>query len=110
MGFQPGNRQSEVTNEGEEVLVIPVAITDTFSDLDFVVEALQLAGADGENRVRDKAVQARPFQLGELHKGRNTAGLRCVEPALPALVGGKRVSQFEERTKLLLHRIADRKV
>ena len=100
MGFQPGNRQSEVTNEGEEVLVIPVAVTDTFSDLDFVVEALQLAGADGENRVRDKAVQARPFQLGELHKGRNTAGLRCVEPVLPARKGSDRIRQLEEFANL----------
>ena len=40
VGFEPSERQSEVTDEGEEVLVIPVAIADTLGDLDLVVEAL----------------------------------------------------------------------
>ena len=40
VGFEPSERQSKVTDEGEEVLVIPVAIADTLGDLDLVVEAL----------------------------------------------------------------------
>ena len=110
MGFEPSERQSEIADEGEEVLVIPVAITDTLGNLDLVVETLQLAGADRENSVRDKSVQARPFQLGELHKGRNAAGLRCIEPAFPTRKGSDRIRKFEEFAKLFLHRIADRKV
>ena len=57
-----------------------------------------------------KAVQTRSFQPCELHQCRDAAGFGGVEPALPALIGGKRIPKLEERTKLLLHRIADRKV
>ena len=99
MGFKPSDRQSEVTNESEEVLVIPVAVADTLGDLDFVVKALQLTGADGEDSVGDKPVQARSFQLRELHQGGDAAGFRRVKPALPAFVGCERIPKLKERAK-----------
>ena len=110
VGFEPGNRQGEIADESKEIPVIPVAVANTFGDLDLVVEALQLAGADRENSVRDKPVQARPFQFSELHKGRNVAGLSSIEPAFPARKGSDRIRKFEKFAKLFLHRIADRKV
>ena len=57
MGFYPSNRQGEIANEGKEILIVPIAIANSLGDLDFVVETLQLAGADRENSMGSKAVQ-----------------------------------------------------
>ena len=57
VGFKPSKRQSKIANEGKEILIVSIAVTDTFSDLDFVVEALQFACADRKNGMSGKAVQ-----------------------------------------------------
>lgn len=36
------------SNDEEEVIIIPIAVANPLSDFDFVVEALELAGADRE--------------------------------------------------------------
>ena len=108
--MKPSSRQSEIANEGEEILIVPIAVADTLGDLDFVVEAFQLARADRENGMGGEALQTRFFQLSELHEGRDAAGFGGVKPALPAFTGRERITKLEERAKLLLHRIADRKV
>ena len=35
-----------IANQGEEKVVVTVTVADLFSDLDLVVEAFELAGAD----------------------------------------------------------------
>ena len=110
VGFKPSNREGEKANEGEEILIVPIAIANSLGDLDFVVEAFQLAGADRENSVGGKSNQTRSFQFSELHEGRDATCFGRVEPTLPALIGGERIPKLEERTKLLFHCIADRKV
>ena len=57
VGFKPSNREGEKANEGEEILIVPIAIANSLGDLDFVVETLQLAGADWENSMGGKTVQ-----------------------------------------------------
>jgi hypothetical protein len=49
VGFKPSKRQSKIANEGKEILIVSIAVADTLSHLDFVVEALQLARADREH-------------------------------------------------------------
>ena len=110
MGFKPSKRQSKIANEGKEILIVSIAISNTLGDLDFVIESLQLARADRKNSMGSKAVQTRSFQFREFHQGRDAAGFGSVEPAFPALIGSKRIPKLEGRAKLLLHRIADRKV
>ena len=94
VGFKPSKRQSKITNKGKEILIVSIAKSDTLGDLDFVVEALQLAGADWEHGMGGKAIQARSFQLCELHEGRDAAGFGCIKPALPALIGSERISSL----------------
>ena len=110
MGFKPSNREGEIANKGKEILIVSIAISDTLGDLDFVIESLQLARTDRKNSMGSKAVQARSFQFREFHQDRDAAGFGSVEPALPALIGSERIPKLEECAKLLLHRIADRKV
>ena len=57
VGFKPSKRQSKIANEGKEILIVSIAVADTLSHLDFVVEALQFACADRENSMGSKAVQ-----------------------------------------------------
>ena len=56
-------RKSEIANQGEEIGIVPITVADALGDLDFVVEALQLARADREKCMCNKAVQAWPFQF-----------------------------------------------
>ena len=39
-------RNRKIANQGEEKVVVTVTVADSFSDLDLVVEAFELAGAD----------------------------------------------------------------
>ena len=43
MGWGTDRRNRKIANQGKEVIV---TVADSFSDLDLVVEALELAGAD----------------------------------------------------------------
>ena len=45
MGWGTDRRNRKIANQGKEVIVT-VTVADSFSDLDLVVEALELAGAD----------------------------------------------------------------
>ena len=45
-GMVNGRRNRKIANQGEEKVVVTVTVADSFSDLDLVVEALELAGAD----------------------------------------------------------------
>ena len=57
VGFKPSKRQSKIANEGKEILIVSIAVADTLSHLDFVVEALQFACADRKNGMSGKTVQ-----------------------------------------------------
>ena len=46
MGWGTDRRNSKIANQGKEEVIIMVSIADLFSDLDLVVEAFELAGAD----------------------------------------------------------------
>ena len=45
MGWGTDRRNRKIANQGKEVIVT-VTVAASFSDLDLVVEALELAGAD----------------------------------------------------------------
>ena len=45
LGWRTDRRNRKIANQGKEVIVT-VTVADSFSDLDLVVEALELAGAD----------------------------------------------------------------
>lgn len=45
MGWGTDRRNRKIANQSKEVIVT-VTVADSFSDLDLVVEALELAGAD----------------------------------------------------------------
>ena len=45
VGWGTDRRNRKIANQGKEVIVT-VTVADSFSDLDLVVEALELAGAD----------------------------------------------------------------
>ena len=45
MGWGTDRRNRKIANQGQEVIVT-VTVADSSSDLDLVVEALELAGAD----------------------------------------------------------------
>lgn len=45
MGWRTDRRNRMIANQGEEKVVVTVTVADSFSDLDLVVEAFELAGA-----------------------------------------------------------------
>ena len=46
-GMVNGDRRNrKIANQGKEEVIITVTVADSFSDLDLVVEAFELAGAD----------------------------------------------------------------
>ena len=45
VGLRTDRRNRKIANQGKEV-IITVTVADSFSDLDRVVEAFELAGAD----------------------------------------------------------------
>lgn len=46
MGWRTDRRNRKIANQGEEKVVVTVTVVVSFSDLDLVVEAFELAGAD----------------------------------------------------------------
>ena len=46
VGWRTDRRNRKIANQGEEKVVVTVTVADSFSDLDLVVEAFELAGAD----------------------------------------------------------------
>ena len=46
VGWRTDRRNRKIANQGKEKVIITVTLADSFSDLDFVVEAFELAGAD----------------------------------------------------------------
>ena len=46
MGWRTDRRNRKIANQGKEEVVVTVTVADSFSDLDLVVEAFELAGAD----------------------------------------------------------------
>ena len=46
MGWRTDRRNRKIANPGKKEVIITVTVADSFSDLDLVVEAFELAGAD----------------------------------------------------------------
>ena len=46
VGWGTDRRNRKIANQGKEEVIITVTVADSFSDLDRVVEAFELAGAD----------------------------------------------------------------
>ena len=46
VGWGTDIRNRKIANQGKEEVIITVTVADSFSDLDLVVEAFELAGAD----------------------------------------------------------------
>ena len=46
VGWGTDRRNRKIANQGKEEVIITVTVADSFSDLDLVVEAFELAGAD----------------------------------------------------------------
>ena len=65
-------------------MVITVAISQTFGNLDLVVKALDLSGRNGIGGMSNQAIYPFFFQFSESDKGRDPAFLGSREPFLPA--------------------------
>ena len=46
VGWGTDRRNRKIANQGKKEVIITVTVVDSFSDLDLVVEAFELAGAD----------------------------------------------------------------
>lgn len=46
VGWRTDRRNRKIANQGKKEVIITVTVADSFSDLDLVVEAFELAGAD----------------------------------------------------------------
>ena len=46
VGWGTDRRNRKIANQGKKEVIITVTVADSFSDLDLVVEAFELAGAD----------------------------------------------------------------
>ena len=46
VGWRTDRRNRKIANQGKEEVIITVTVADSFSDLDLVVAAFELAGAD----------------------------------------------------------------
>ena len=46
VGWRTDRRNGKIANQGKEKVVVAVTVADSFSNLDLVVEAFELAGAD----------------------------------------------------------------
>ena len=46
MGWETDRKNRKIANQGKKEVIITVTVADSFSDLDLVVEAFELAGAD----------------------------------------------------------------
>lgn len=46
VGWETDRRNRKIANQGKKEVIITVTVADLFSDLDLVVEAFKLAGAD----------------------------------------------------------------
>lgn len=89
--MKPSNRKSEIANEGKEIIIVPIAITDTLGNLDLVVEALQLAGGDRKKAVLhgnlgDSRTQGRKSEIA--NEIRLATLILLLKPSnLPVLIG-----------------------
>ena len=45
MGWRTDRRNKKIANQGKKEVIVAVTVADSFSDLDLVVEAFELAGA-----------------------------------------------------------------
>ena len=46
MGWRTDRRNRKIANQGKKEVIVTITVADSFSDLDRVVEAFELAGAD----------------------------------------------------------------
>ena len=46
VGWRTDRRNRKIANQGKKEVIVAVTVADSFSDLDLVVEAFELAGAD----------------------------------------------------------------
>lgn len=46
MGWETYRKNRKIANQGKKEVIITVTVADSFSELDLVVEAFELAGAD----------------------------------------------------------------
>ena len=100
-------RDGKETNKSKEEGIIAVAITDTFSDLDFIVKALEFASRDGKKSMSNEAFYSGLLPLSKSNESRDIGVKRSREPSLLAYEGRSRVPEGKEATKLFLHRVTN---
>ncbi len=71
VGWRTDRRNRKIANQGKEKVVVTVTVADSFSDLDLVVEAFELAGA-----IEQMAWAAKPgSRFSFLTANRTNAGI-----------------------------------